>query len=170
MAKTVLRPNFLTTQCGTPNYVAPEILKGLSYDTSCDLWSLGVILYILLSGYPPFIDKEQRILFYRIRHGQYEFHEQYWNSVSNEAQSLIRNLLVVEPAERYTAAQALAETEWVMSPTLPACACSEESATKCSDRKEEAKEANGDSTSESPRPRLETGATASNTDSSATPQ
>ena len=65
----------LTTQCGTPGYVAPEILEGVPYDTQADMWSLGVIVYILLGGYPPFIEQNQRELFRKIRKGQFEFHE-----------------------------------------------------------------------------------------------
>ena len=74
-AKKCLRPQSLKTQCGTPGYVAPEILEGTPYDTQADLWSLGVIMYILLGGYPPFIEQNQRDLFRKIRKGQYEFHE-----------------------------------------------------------------------------------------------
>jgi calcium/calmodulin-dependent protein kinase I len=77
-AKKCMRPASLTTQCGTPGYVAPEILSGTPYDTKSDLWSLGVIVYILLGGYPPFIEQNQRDLFRKIRKGQYEFHEGSW--------------------------------------------------------------------------------------------
>jgi serine/threonine protein kinase len=59
-AKKCRRPSSLTTQCGTPGYVAPEILEGTPYDTQADMWSLGVIVYILLGGYPPFIEQNQR--------------------------------------------------------------------------------------------------------------
>ena len=74
-AKKCLRPQSLKMQCGTPGYVAPEILEGTPYDTQADLWSLGVIMYILLGGYPPFHERNQRDLFRKIRKGQYEFHE-----------------------------------------------------------------------------------------------
>ena len=74
-AKKCPQPNSLTTQCGTPGYVAPEILEGTAYDTQADMWSLGVIVYILLGGYPPFVENNQRDLFRKIRRGQYEFHE-----------------------------------------------------------------------------------------------
>lgn len=77
-AKRCPRPNCLTTQCGTPGYVAPEILEGVPYDTQADMWSLGVIVYILLGGYPPFIEQNQRELFRKIRKGQFEFHEGKW--------------------------------------------------------------------------------------------
>jgi calcium/calmodulin-dependent protein kinase I len=74
-AKRCPKSNCLTTQCGTPGYVAPEILEGTPYDMKADMWSLGVIVYILLGGYPPFIEQNQRELFRKIRKGQYEFHE-----------------------------------------------------------------------------------------------
>ena len=106
-AKKVLTPNSLTTQCGTPGYVAPEILEGTAYDTKSDMWSLGVIIYILLGGYPPFIEQNQRELFRKIRKGQYEFHEEYWGSVSDDAKNLISSLLTVDPAKRLTADEAM---------------------------------------------------------------
>lgn len=111
-AKRVARPNSLTTQCGTPGYVAPEILEGVPYDTKADMWSIGVILYILLGGYPPFIEKNQRNLFRKIRNGDYEFHEEYWGGVSSDAKNLISSLLTVKPANRYSAEQALAD-KWI---------------------------------------------------------
>lgn len=112
-AKKVLTPNSLTTQCGTPGYVAPEILEGNAYDTKSDMWSLGVIVYILLGGYPPFIEQNQRELFRKIRKGSYEFHEEYWGSVSAEAKDLISCLLVVQPSKRMSASEAL-KHKWMM--------------------------------------------------------
>jgi serine/threonine protein kinase len=112
-AKKVLTPNSLTTQCGTPGYVAPEILEGVSYDIQSDMWSLGVIIYIILGGYPPFIEQNQRELFRKIRRGQYEFHEEYWGSVSPDAKDMIKCLLTVQPAQRMTANQAL-QHKWML--------------------------------------------------------
>ena len=106
-AKKVLTPNSLTTQCGTPGYVAPEILEGVAYDTKSDMWSLGVIVYILLGGYPPFIEQNQRELFRKIRKGQYEFHDEYWGSVSADAKDMISSLLTVQPSKRLSADDAL---------------------------------------------------------------
>mmetsp|Transcript_32147 Transcript_32147/g.78116 ORF Transcript_32147/g.78116 Transcript_32147/m.78116 type:complete len:364 (+) Transcript_32147:73-1164(+) len=111
-AKKVKEPNSLTTQCGTPGYVAPEILEGKSYDTQSDMWSLGVIVYILLGGYPPFIEQNQRELFRKIRKGQYEFHEEYWGQVSDDAKNLIRQLLTVQPSKRYDANGAI-KNSWI---------------------------------------------------------
>jgi calcium/calmodulin-dependent protein kinase I len=112
-AKKVYEPNSLTTQCGTPGYVAPEILEGTAYDERADMWSVGVILYILLGGYPPFIESTQRDLFRKIRKGDYEFHEEYWGTVSAEAKELISSLLTVDSTDRLTADEAL-ENEWIL--------------------------------------------------------
>mmetsp|Transcript_30952 Transcript_30952/g.45762 ORF Transcript_30952/g.45762 Transcript_30952/m.45762 type:complete len:345 (-) Transcript_30952:103-1137(-) len=111
-AKKVRAPQSLTTQCGTPGYVAPEILEGIAYDTMADMWSVGVILYILLGGYPPFIENNQRDLFRKIRRGEYEFHEEYWGTVSVEAKELISSLLTVDPNSRLNASQAL-KNSWI---------------------------------------------------------
>lgn len=111
-ARVVKRPQSLTTQCGTPGYVAPEILTGKPYDESADMWSVGVILYILLGGYPPFIDDNQRKLFRKIRRCEYEFHEEYWGHVSEAAKDLISDLLRVNTRDRLTAKEAL-QSNWI---------------------------------------------------------
>jgi len=111
-AKRVHAPKSLTTMCGTPNYVAPEILKGLRYDEKADMWSVGVILFILLGGYPPFYDHDQTKLFSKIRSGSFEFTVEYWGGVSQEAKDLISSLLVVDPDGRMSASEAL-ESDWV---------------------------------------------------------
>lgn len=77
------------------------------------MWSLGVIIYIILGGYPPFIEQNQRDLFRKIRKGQFEFHEEYWGAVSPEAKDLISCLLTVQPSKRLTAEQALKHS-WIM--------------------------------------------------------
>jgi len=104
----------LSEQCGTPGYIAPEILMNKLHGSQVDMWSLGVILYILLGGYPPFHDEDQNELFKRIKAGVYEFHEEYWGGVSAEAKDLISKLLVVNPLERLTAQQAL-EHPWLLT-------------------------------------------------------
>ena len=76
------------------------------------MWSVGVILYILLGGYPPFIESTQRDLFRKIRKGEYEFHEEYWGTVSTEAKDLISSLLMVDVDMRLTAPQALSNA-WI---------------------------------------------------------
>lgn len=112
-AKKCQKPRSLTTQCGTPGYVAPEILEGVAYDTKADMWSVGVILYILLGGYPPFLESNQKELFRKIKAGEYEFHDEYWGPVSQDAKDLISSLLVVNPSKRLTADVAL-ENTWIL--------------------------------------------------------
>lgn len=102
----------LTTSCGTPGYVAPEILNGKKYGREVDMWSLGVIIYILLCGYPPFHEEDQRKLFKTIRQAQYEFDESYWSTVSETAKDLIRKLLVVDGEQRLTI-ESLLEHPWL---------------------------------------------------------
>lgn len=103
----------LKTQCGTPGYVAPEILSTQPYGKAVDMWSIGVITYILLGGYPPFYDDNQKVLFEKIKKGEYSFHPEYWDAVSVEAKDLISRLLKVNPLERYTSEEALNHS-WVL--------------------------------------------------------
>lgn len=90
-----------------PGYVAPEILQGTAYDQRADMWSVRVILYILLGGYSPFIESTQRDLLWKIRKTDYEFHEEYWGTVSRDAKDLISSLLTVDSNVRLTATQAM---------------------------------------------------------------
>ena len=112
MARRVHAPQSLMTRCGTPTYVSPEILKNHPHDESTDMWSIGVILYVLLVGYPPFQAKTHKDLFRRIRFGEYRFHGDDWNEISEGAQNLIKKLLVVDPFHRLTASHA-ADDEWI---------------------------------------------------------
>ena len=102
LARTIQEDDFATTTCGTPGYVAPEILEQLPYKASCDLWSIGVVLYILLSGSPPFYDEDNFILFEKIKNVEYNFHAPIWKSISEEAKDLISRLLVKDPEKRLT--------------------------------------------------------------------
>jgi len=97
----------LMTSCGSPGYVAPEILTAESYDKSVDMWSVGVILYILLSGYPPFYADSAPALFKKIMDVKYDFDDSVWDDISDSAKDLIRNLLVKDPSKRFTAQQCL---------------------------------------------------------------
>lgn len=103
----------LVTSVGSPGYVAPEVLTAETYDKSVDMWSVGVILYILLSGFPPFFAETSTELFKKIIDVKYDFDDPAWEDVSEEPKEIIRNLLVKEPAKRLTAKQ-LAQHPWVM--------------------------------------------------------
>ena len=83
----------LFTACGTPTYVAPEIIGNFGYDSKVDCWSLGVILYVMLCGYPPFYAEENNELFQLIKNCDYEFHMPYWENISEDAKDLIKKLL-----------------------------------------------------------------------------
>jgi len=104
----------LQTTCGTPGYVAPEIISGKPYGSEVDVWSLGVITYILLCGYPPFYDSNQQNLFRLIRAGAFKFDAEFWDQVSDEAKDLIKKCLVVNPKKRITIDQVL-EHPWIVS-------------------------------------------------------
>lgn len=96
----------LSTICGTPGYVAPEILRRQKYGTQSDMWSIGVIIFILLGGYPPFYGETEKELFDATTRNDWEFDET-WDSVSQGAQDLITGLLTQDPSKRLTAADAL---------------------------------------------------------------
>jgi serine/threonine protein kinase len=82
------------------------------YGLAVDMWSIGVIIYIILGGYPPFSDANQKKLFDKIKRGSFEFHAEYWDHISDEAKGLIKRLLVVDPNKRLTASAAL-EDPWL---------------------------------------------------------
>jgi calcium/calmodulin-dependent protein kinase I len=102
----------LTMACGTPGYVAPEILNKAPHGKPSDMWSVGVIMYILLGGYPPFHDENKKKLYALIKAADFEFHEDYWSNVSDEAKDLITRLLTLDTKKRYTVQQAL-QHSWV---------------------------------------------------------
>ncbi len=95
----------MMTPCGTPGYVAPEVISGKAYGLPCDIWSLGVIFYILLCGYPPFDAEDQAVLFKQIKAADYKFDPADWSVVSDAAKDLIRKMLLVDPNARLTAEQ-----------------------------------------------------------------
>ena len=97
----------LTTACGTPGYVAPEIIGGRPYGKTVDVWSLGVIIYILLCGYPPFYNTNQANLFRQIREGRYQFDSPYWDPIGESARDLIRGCLTVDVNKRFKIEQVL---------------------------------------------------------------
>jgi len=116
-AKVANSDHSLLTRCGTPGYVCPEIIQGIPYGTKADMWSLGVIIYILLAGYPPFYSDSQTEMFKLIRRGAYEFHSDHWDNVSDDAKHLITRLLSVNPNKRITASGALV-SGWIKNDQL----------------------------------------------------
>jgi serine/threonine protein kinase len=111
-AKKVLQPNSLTTVCGTEAFVAPEIIEHTpEYDVECDVWSLGVVIFLLLGGYRPFRGEGDDCL-EKIRYGEFQFHKKYWTGVSEEAKYLIKQMLTVDVPSRITATEAL-DSEWI---------------------------------------------------------
>jgi len=107
LSKIVSQKVMMQTACGTPGYVAPEVLKAQGYDKEVDMWSIGVITYILLCGFPPFYNEKLQLLFEQIMKADYDFPEDYWSDVSKEAKDFIRKLLVVDPKKRMTGKEAL---------------------------------------------------------------
>jgi len=102
----------LSTRAGTPYYVAPQVLQG-KYDHMCDLWSVGVIMYILLCGYPPFYGRTDHEVLSKVRRGKFVFEDKDWGRVSADAKHFIRMLLQMSPKDRYTAPKAL-NHKWIV--------------------------------------------------------
>ena len=120
LAKIWAADRLVKTLCGSPNYVAPEVLtsgtKPHGYSFACDMWSIGVILYVLLCGFCPFYDECTPTLFAAITTATYQFPSPYWDAISEDARDLVRNLLVVDPKKRFTPEQALAHP-WLINNT-----------------------------------------------------
>ena len=111
-ARRVHTPESLVDRAGTPSYVAPEILKNLPHDQRVDLWSLGVVVFVLLVGYPPFLENDQTTLFRKIRKGEWGFVEEDWKTVSKEAKEFVQGLLLVDPHDRWTIDECL-RSSWI---------------------------------------------------------
>uniref|UniRef100_A0A665W986 Calcium/calmodulin-dependent protein kinase type 1-like n=1 Tax=Echeneis naucrates TaxID=173247 RepID=A0A665W986_ECHNA len=106
----------MSTACGTPGYVAPEVLAQKPYSKAVDCWSIGVIAYILLCGYPPFYDDNDAKLFEQILKAEYEFDSPYWDDISDSAKDFIVHLMEKDPNTRFTCEQAL-QHPWIAGDT-----------------------------------------------------
>lgn len=100
--------------CLQPHYVAPEILKNIPHDESSDMWSVGVIVFLLLVGYLPIMKETQSELFQEIRTGNWKFQEEDWEHISAEARAFVARLLNVDPEQRWTVEEAI-ESPWIHS-------------------------------------------------------
>ncbi|RLO01789.1 hypothetical protein DYB28_010270 [Aphanomyces astaci] len=115
LAKQDSQDDNLVSSCGTPEYIAPEVVRNVFskdkqlYGKAVDIWSIGVITYVMLCGYTPFHANSQVQLFRKIIKGQYQFHSPYWDDVSPEAQTFVSRMLVVDPKQRATAEELLAD-------------------------------------------------------------
>jgi len=112
LSKIVGTEKMMQTACGTPGYVAPEVLTATGYDKEVDMWSVGVITYILLCGFPPFYNEDVPKLFEQILNADFDYPEDYWKDISQKAKDFINKLLVVDPKKRLTASSAL-EDPWL---------------------------------------------------------
>uniref|UniRef100_A0AAY4C8F8 Protein kinase domain-containing protein n=1 Tax=Denticeps clupeoides TaxID=299321 RepID=A0AAY4C8F8_9TELE len=106
----------MSTACGTPGYVAPEVLSQKPYSKAVDCWSIGVITYILLCGYPPFYEENETRLFSKIMKAEYTFHAPYWDEISESAKDFIRNMMEKNPKKRFSTEQALRHP-WIVGET-----------------------------------------------------
>ncbi|XP_037627837.1 calcium/calmodulin-dependent protein kinase IGb isoform X1 [Sebastes umbrosus] len=108
--------DIMSTACGTPGYVAPEVLAQKPYSKAVDCWSIGVITYILLCGYPPFYEESETRLFSKIMKAQYEFDSPFWDDISESAKDFIRNMMQKNPSMRYSTDLALRHP-WIIGKT-----------------------------------------------------
>uniref|UniRef100_A0A4W2G7G7 Serine/threonine-protein kinase 33 n=1 Tax=Bos indicus x Bos taurus TaxID=30522 RepID=A0A4W2G7G7_BOBOX len=107
----------LQTTCGTPIYMAPEVINAHDYSQQCDIWSIGVIMYILLCGKAPFMASSEEKLFELIKKGELHFKNSIWNSISDCAKSVLKQLMKVDPAHRITAKELL-DNQWLTGNTV----------------------------------------------------
>ncbi|KAM4707837.1 calcium/calmodulin-dependent protein kinase type IV-like [Discoglossus pictus] len=113
LSKIVDEHATMKTLCGTPGYCAPEILYGTPYGPEVDLWSVGVITYIMLCGFEPFYDpRGDKYAYSKILSCDYEFASPWWDEISPNSKHVVQHLIVLDPKKRLTAAKAL-ELPWV---------------------------------------------------------
>jgi len=119
LSRMINEQAMMKTACGTPTYVAPEVLTNTGYVPGVDMWSIGVIAYILLCGFPPFYGDTIPEMFEQIMAGKFDYPNEYWGNISKNAKDLISQLLVVDTKKRLTAEQALLHP-WLQPKGAPA--------------------------------------------------
>jgi len=119
LSKIIDQEKMMQTACGTPGYVAPEVLNAEGYGHEVDMWSIGVITYILLCGFPPFYSESVPEVFEQIMKAEYDYPAEYWDEISSEAKDFINHLLVVDVKKRLSAKGAL-EHAWLKGTTKSA--------------------------------------------------
>lgn len=112
LARQLESESLASTTCGTPGYVAPEVLRQEKYGKECDYWSIGVVTFILLSGTPPFYEEENFALFEQIKKCDYDFDAETWANVSSEAKDFVSKILVPDPKVRLNFTQMM-EHPWM---------------------------------------------------------
>jgi calcium-dependent protein kinase len=111
LSKKLSENELMNTPNGTPYYIAPEVLKG-NYDSQCDTWSMGVVLYIMLCGKPPFGGKNNTDILKSVVKGDFNFEQPAFEKCSDKVKDLITKLLVVDPTKRLTATEAF-QHPWI---------------------------------------------------------
>ena len=115
LARMMKKGDVMKTACGTPGYVAPEVLQNKGYDSGAiDVWSAGCILYVLLCGFPPFYSDDIAALFASVLNGDYEFPSPWWDDISDDAKDCVSQMLTVNPEKRMKAAD-LPNHPWITS-------------------------------------------------------
>ncbi|XP_015852768.1 serine/threonine-protein kinase 33 [Peromyscus maniculatus bairdii] len=109
--------SMMQTTCGTPIYMAPEVINAHEYSQQCDIWSIGVIMYLLLCGEPPFLASSEEKLFELIKKGDLRFEHPIWDSISDSAKNVLKQLMKVDPAHRITAKELL-DNQWLTGNTF----------------------------------------------------
>lgn len=112
LSKIMMENTTMKTACGTPSYVAPEVLMHSQYTEAVDLWSIGVIVYILLCGLMPFYGETDAIMFRRIKQGKFKFLSPHWDDISDDAKDFVSHLLKVSPTDRPSCKEAL-QHKWI---------------------------------------------------------
>jgi len=115
---TVIGDELMTTQCGTPHYFAPEVIDGKGYDQNVDYWSIGVLIYIMLCGFPPFHDEDTDKLYEIIKKGKVEFPSPFWDDISDFAKDLLVRMFNPDPKKRLKGEEIM-KHPWMIGDVTP---------------------------------------------------